>query len=96
MTLASGPVTGAVALGAGNDTFLMTGGTLAGAFSAGGGNDTATFRGLTDANLSGVTAIGGNGGRRGQRRAGLRRDDLDRHAADHRLERRQPDERLDR
>ena len=61
VTLTAGPVTGAVSLGAGADTFLMTGGTLSGAFSAGGGNDTATFRGLTDANLSGVTSIAGNG-----------------------------------
>ena len=61
VTLTSGPVTGAVALGSGADTFLMTGGTLTGALSTGGGNDTATFRGLTDANLSGVTGIGGNG-----------------------------------
>ena len=61
VTLTAGAVTGAITLGAGADTFLMTGGTLAGAFSAGGGNDTATFRGLTDANLSGVTSIAGNG-----------------------------------
>ena len=61
VTLSAGPVTGAVTLGAGNDIFLMTGGTLAGAFDAGAGNDTATFRGLTDANLSGVTAIAGSG-----------------------------------
>ena len=61
VTLTAGPVTGAVTLGAGDDVFLMTGGTLAGAFSSGGGNDRATFRGLTDANLSGVTAIAGVG-----------------------------------
>ena len=61
VTLTAGPVTGAVTLGAGDDVFLMTGGTLAGAFSAGGGNDRATFRGLGDANLSGVTAIAAAG-----------------------------------
>ncbi|MEG3164826.1 autotransporter outer membrane beta-barrel domain-containing protein [Sphingomonas sp. PB2P19] len=61
VTLSGGAVTGAVTLGAGNDVFLMTGGTLTGAFNAGGGNDRATFRGLTDANLAGVTAIAGNG-----------------------------------
>ncbi|WP_174292797.1 autotransporter family protein [Sphingomonas bacterium] len=61
VTLSSGAVTGAVLLGGGADTFLMTGGILVGAFSAGGGNDTATFRGLTDANLSGVTRIAGEG-----------------------------------
>lgn len=61
VTLAGGAVTGAVTLGTGDDVFLMNGGTLAGAFDAGGGNDQATFRGLTDANLSGVTAIAGAG-----------------------------------
>ncbi|MDB5701521.1 MAG: transporter [Sphingomonadales bacterium] len=61
VTLTSGAVTGGVLLGSGNDTFLMTGGTLTGAFDAGAGNNTATFRGLTDANLSGVTRIAGQG-----------------------------------
>lgn len=61
VTLSAGAVTGAVQLGSGNDNFLMTGGTLAGAFGAGGGNDSAIFRGLTDANLSGVTSIAGGG-----------------------------------
>jgi autotransporter family porin len=60
VTLAGGAVTGAVTLGSGNDTFLMSGGTLTGAVSTGGGDDLATFRGLTNANLAGVTSIAGN------------------------------------
>jgi outer membrane autotransporter protein len=61
VTFAAGAVTGAVQLGTGADLFLMTGGTLSGAFASGGGGDSATFRGLTDANLSGVTRIAGGG-----------------------------------
>lgn len=61
VTFAGGAVTGAVQLGSGNDTFLMTGGTFTGALSADAGNDSVTFRGLTDANLGGVTRIVGDG-----------------------------------
>jgi outer membrane autotransporter protein len=61
VTFTAGAVTGAVQLGGGSDTFLMTGGTFTGALSAGAGNDSVTFRGLTDANLAGVTRIAGDG-----------------------------------
>jgi outer membrane autotransporter protein len=61
VTLSGGSVSGAVTLGTGDDVFLMSGGTLVGAFDAGAGDDRATFRGLTDANLAGVTAIAGGG-----------------------------------
>lgn len=61
VTFSGDSVSGGVNLGAGDATFLMTGGTFGGTFNAGGGSDLATFRGLTDASLSSLTAIDGGG-----------------------------------
>lgn len=61
VTIESGRVIGVVDLGAGDDSFLMTGGTMSGALFAGAGSDSAVFQGVTDVNISGLREIGGNG-----------------------------------
>ncbi|WP_213978954.1 autotransporter outer membrane beta-barrel domain-containing protein [Sphingomonas sp. dw_22] len=59
--ISGGAFAGTMDLGTQDDVFLMTGGTFAGQLTTGAGNDVAVFRGLTDANISGLTRIDGAG-----------------------------------
>ncbi|MCC2976595.1 autotransporter domain-containing protein [Sphingomonas sp. PL-96] len=61
VTVSGGEISGAVVLGRGADTVLMTAGTLTGSLATGEGDDSVTFRGITEANLSGTTSIAGGG-----------------------------------